>query len=374
LKAHFSFDPPLRQIHIGGVPKSLERKSLPMRLAEIIEAEIKAGDWADSLAGHRTLMERYSVCAKTSLAAIALLEASGLISAGEQGKKRRILVKPEKSGKTLTDLLIIDGTGTQSGEDLLQIQAYREAWEETRGTVQNIKFDFPRYRRPASLLKEAVANHKADAILLHVPPLAWVVAAAKLRPVFLSGGEWRGQQITGVAYDLQEVVALWVERLRKLGHSRIMVPQDFTGPGLEDAVRKGVARGLGIHENSPELRDLCPVFPERLPDAWQQYWKKAFATVRPTAIILTDDIHYLSLCGYCSHHDIRIPRDLSVVCLESTEHLEWCQPVPTRMRFPIEAAAKYFRKWIRGGCRPMGMKYFQLECIEAGSVTQPPKR
>lgn len=353
---------------IADMSQSLERRSLPLRLADLIEAEIKAGEWKDSLAGHRTLMKRYSVSATTTLSAIDLLEARGLISTGEQGKRRMILARPGVHEKPPSDLLIIDSSGTQSGEDLLQIQAYREAWEESRGTVHDIRFDFPRYRRPGSLLKEAVTNHKADAILLHVPPSAWVEAAAKLRPVFLSGGEWRGHQVTGAAYNLQTVVTSWVEKLRNLGHTRIMVPHDFTGPGIELAIRTGVAQGLGIREDSSELEDLCPMISERLPDAWGHCWKRSFAAVRPTAIILTDDIHYLSLCGYCFRHGIRIPHDLSVVCLESTEHLEWSQPVPTRMRFPIEAAARFFKSWIRGGCRPMGMKYFELELIEAGTV------
>lgn len=352
----------------------LDRTSLPVRLANIIEAEIKGGHWGESLAGHRTLMEHYSVSAKTCLAAIALLEDRKVISAAKHGKRRTILIQVSEQPQNLKELLIIDGSGAQSGEDLTQLQAYRAAWENTGGTVNNLKFDFPRYRRPAALLKEAVSSHKASAILLHVPPLAWVKAAAALRPVFLSGGEWQGTQITGVAYDLREAVAGWVSRLKALGHTRIMVPQDFIGPGMEGAVRQGVAQGLGIRENARELRDLCPVFSERLPGVWQQYWKKNFATVRPTAIILTDDIHYLSLSGFCFLNGIRIPKDLSVVCLESTEHLEWCEPVPTRMRFPVESATKYFRKWIRGGCRPMGMKFFPLDCIEAGTVAPASRR
>lgn len=352
----------------------LERKSLATRLADILEGEIRAGDWPDRLPGHRTLMERYSVSAKTCLAAIDFLESRGLISSGEQGRKRRILVEPDKPENDLKDLLIVDGTGSQSGEDFQQIHAYRKAWEENGGKVHNIKFDFPRYRRPEALLREAAASYKADAILLHVPPLVWTKAAIKLRPTFISGGEWSGQQITGVAYELQKVLSSWVTRLKELGHTRIMVPTDFVGPLLEIAVRGGVAEGLGLDENSPELANLCPVFSERIPEAWQHYWKRAFAKVRPTAIILTDDIHYLSLCGYCYLNGIRIPKDLSVVCLESSEHLEWCEPVPTRMRFPVEAAAKYFRKWIRSGCLPMGMKYFALECIEAQTVASAPRR
>jgi len=350
------------------VDRSLERKSLPMCLADLIEGEIRSGAWGGTLAGHRTLMSRYSVSAKTSLAAIDLLEARGLISVAEQGRKRRVLVEPEDRAGSPAELLIIDGMGTQSGEDMLQLQAFRRAWEETGGRVQSIKFDFPRYKRPEALLREAVSNHRADALLLHVPPLAWVAAAARLRPVFLAGGEWQNDDTTAVGYNVGNEVAQLVERLKTLGHHRIVVPLDPVGSKMEHAVREGLARGLGIPSRSPALRVGCPVFPERVPAAWQQYWRKTFATLRPTAIILADDIHYLSLCGYCYRNGIHIPRDLSIICLESTEHLEWCDPVPTRMRYPIEAAVRHFRKWIRNGCRAIGKRTLPLEYIEAGTV------
>jgi hypothetical protein len=32
---------------------------------------------------------------------------------------------------------------SEGGEDTLQLLAYRRAWEEFGGTVQNLKFDFP---------------------------------------------------------------------------------------------------------------------------------------------------------------------------------------------------------------------------------------
>ena len=355
------------------MPNSLERKSLPVRLADVIETEIRAGNWGGTLAGHRTLMDRYSVSAKTSLAAIELLEARGLISCAEQGKKRRVLVAPDDSTRSLTDLLIVDSLGAQSGEDIVQMQAYRRAWEEAGGRVQSIKLDFPRYRKPEALLREAVSNHNADALLLHVPPLAWVAAAARLRPAFLAGGEWQVDDTTAVGYNLQDEITVQAAKLRALGHQQIVVPLDLVGSKMERAVRDGLATGLGIPADAPELRDCCPVFSEKVPEAWQQYWRKTFSTLRPTAIILTDDIHYLSLCGYCFRNGIRIPNDLSVICLESTEHLEWCDPVPTRMRYPIDAAVRHFRKWIRSGCRPIGKKKLPLEYIEAGTVTRAPR-
>jgi DNA-binding transcriptional MocR family regulator len=167
----------------------------------MIEKELVAGTWGDTLPGHRTLMKFFAVSAKTSLGAIDLLEARGIVSAGEHGKRRRILIDPKETNKAMMNLLLIDGSGYLSGEDQMQMQAYRNAWEGEGGKVHTVKFDFPRYHNPSALLRKAVASYSADAILLHVPPLAWVEAAVRLRPVFLAGGEWKGNEITGSAYS-----------------------------------------------------------------------------------------------------------------------------------------------------------------------------
>ncbi len=96
--------------------------------------------------------------------------------------------------------------------------------------------------------------------------------------------------------------------------------------------------------------------------------------MKPTAVILNQDIHVQSLYGFCFRNGIKIPRDLSVICMESTEHVEWCDPLPTRMRFPVQVASGYFKKWVRGGCQPMGVKYLELEWIEGESVGKNPRR
>ena len=348
--------------------RHLERKSLPLRLADMIEQELVAGTWGDTLPGHRTLMKFFSVSAKTSLAAIDLLEARGVISAAEHGKRRSITIVPKAAHHVMRNLLLIDGLSSASGGEQKELQALIKAWEDGGGVVQTIRFDFPRYQKPIALLQKAVASFSADAILLHVPPLAWVQAAARLRPVFLAGGEWKGTSITGCAFSIRNEVTKLAGMLRALGHQRVVTPLDLVGRALENELREGLASGLGVDLRDPALDALCPIFSEAVPDVWQQYWKNIFSKVQPTAVILNTDIQCLSLYGYCYRHGIRIPEDLSVICMETSEHLEWLNPVPSRMRFPINQAVTYFKKWLRNGCNPMGLKFFSLDYIAGATV------
>lgn len=353
------------------VKDPLERKPLAMKMADLIEQSVLKGEWSEILPGHRVMMKQYGVSARTTLAAIEILQQRGVISRSRQGARRTILSTYHPTEKREKNLLLIDNKGSSSGEDLRQYEAYRATWEEHGGKVISTRFDFARYRRPRTLLANAVANYAADALLLHVPPIQWTKAAASLCPVFLSGGQWSGAAITGVGYDLGRVMTEWIVKLRAIGHERIFIPLSVPSQEFAAHVRDCIAKEWGLRPNSPILNDFCTIMNERIPETWQHCWQRAFTMIRPTAVIVTDDLLYLSLSGYCARNGIQIPRDVSIVCLESTEHLEWCNPTPTRMRFPIDSATAWFRKWIIGDCKPMGMRFFSLERIQGQTISPP---
>jgi hypothetical protein len=344
-----------------------------MKMADLIEQSVLKGEWAHIMPGHRVLMKQYGVSARTTLAAIEILQQRGVISPARKGARRSIQSNYRPAGEGTKHLLLINNKGSLSGEDLRLREAYSAAWEEGGGKVITRQFDFARYRRPSSLLANAVANYAVDAFLLHVPPIQWTKAAASLRPVFLSGGQWSGVAVTGVGYDLGIAMTEWIIKLRKIGHERIFIPLSVPGQEFAAYVRDCIAKEWGLRSDSPILNDFCPIMNERIPEAWQHCWQRAFAMIRPTAVIVTDDLIYLSLSGYCARHGLRIPGDVSIVCLESTEHLEWCDPEPTRMKFPIDSALAWFRKWVIGGCQPMGMRLFHLDEI-AGQTVSTPRR
>ncbi|MFD0893915.1 LacI family DNA-binding transcriptional regulator [Luteolibacter ambystomatis] len=349
----------------------LERKTLSVRLADEIERSIRNGEWTGLLPGHRALMKTYSVSAKTCIAAIDQLETRKIISAGEQGKRRRILIKGNAATRKLETLLMIDDMTAPSGGHSIVLHAYRSAWEESGGRVINLRFDFPRYRHPERLLRETVERYRADAILLQVATQPWIQAAIALRPTYLDGGAKVYEEATSVSYSMGAETRRVATMLHAMGHRRIAAPQELLAKTFEQSIRRNLGEVLGLSPTSAQIAALCPIFPESVPAAWNGYWKKLFASVRPTAVILNKDLHVHSLLGFCSRHGIAIPRDLSIVCLESTDSLAWCDPSPTRMRFPAEIAIGVFRKWIRGGCRNLGWKTVELEYVEGATIAPP---
>ncbi|BCU77925.1 substrate-binding domain-containing protein [Luteolibacter sp. LG18] len=349
----------------------LERKNLSVRLADEIERAIRGGEWTGHLPGHRTLMQTYSVSATTCIAAIGHLETRGVISAGEPGKRRTILAKPRSASRALETLLMLHDMNAPSGGHSIAIRAYSAVWEEGGGRVVSQRVDFPRYQRPGRLMKEIVERHRADAIILQVATLPWIKAAMALCPAFLDGGEVSKINAAGVSYSMGSEIKRMAAMLYSLGHRRIAAPMELLPKSFEVSVRTRMSEVLGGSPGSAHIAALCPVFPEIVPAAWHGYWRKLFATVKPTAVIVSKDLYAHSLFGFCSRHGIAIPRDLSVVCLESPPSLEWCDPVPTRMRFPIKVAEGIFRKWLRGGCRQMPHTVVPLEYVPGETVAPP---
>ena len=102
------------------------------------------------------------------------------------------------------------------------------------------------------------------------------------------------------------------------------------------------------------------------------YWGRAFARIAPTAAIILRDTHLLSLYGYCAARRIEIPRQLSIVHLGRNPLLEWCHPPPRQTRYPLRHAQARFRRWVMGGLRPIGMKFFKLDVVPGESVCAAP--
>jgi hypothetical protein len=133
---------------------------------------------------------------------------------------------------------------------------------------------------------------------------------------------------------------------------------------LLSGLRSGMVRGRGGEISEAEAVRLCPVFQESLPGVWQSYW----ASVRPTAVVCLRDKWVYSLYGYCASRGIRIPEDVSVLCMSHSEALMWCHPRPVCMKHPSRRALANFKAWVRGGCLPLGRKRLWLEETEGESI------
>jgi hypothetical protein len=355
----------------------IERRTVAAQLANQIEREIRAGAWVDDLPGKRTLADRFTVNVKTAAAAIDLLECRGLVGPARAGKSRAILPPPagadrgsKRKGERL--LIIHQSDGGLNLDDHELIRQMASVWEKVEGEVVWAAVDFPRCKSPDSQLETLIERHLPHALLLLSPGAGWHRAAAGRIPCYMAGGPFEGElpiSLGACALDIE--VKRIVNHLRALGHRRILAPSTCSSDRLWRAIVDGLKTGAG---DKPEIgiwQDYCPIFSERVPEAWAGYWSKSFNQLRPTAVIVFEDIALLSLYGYCHAKGLLIPRDVSVVSMNYDPRFAWMNPRPTMMRYPFRSALAHFRQWIKGGLKPLGRRYFTMQIVEGTSVARP---
>lgn len=357
------------------VDKKLERKPLAVQLADRLEDAIRSGQWTSRLPGNRTLASHFTVNRKTCAAAMNLLQQRGLIGAAEVGKRREIL--PLKNARSTTRkstgrLLILYPASlslNRGDEDLLR--SFETAWENSFGGVVWTKVDFERYRNPEPVLEKLIERHQADALLLYVPPGTWSEVAAERLPSFQVGGtHGTSLKFSMCSFSINAQMERVTRHLAGLGHRRILLPLDslMGSASLRRAFTDGLSKGLGAAPEPLTFDDLCPRFPEPHPAVWQSYWERAFDRVRPTAVVITEDVYLLSLYGFCAHHGIRIPENLSIISINYEQKFEWCRPKPAMLRFPNRMALSHFKTWLTGGLRPIGKHFLEMEFLEGESI------
>lgn len=354
----------------------IERRSIAAQLADRIETEIRAGAWQDDLPGKRTLAERYGVNVKTCAAAVDILEQRGWIAPGAVGKKRKLLrttSEEDRAGNPKSKRLLIvhQAAGVLNIEDFQLLQRMAETWERVHGETVWARVDFPRCKSPGPMLKSLIARNAADALVLHMPASGWGRAAAESIPYYQTGGPYEADvpiSLGACALDLE--IKRMVMHLVSMGHRRILIPTESLGERMRAAVVEGLREAVGGKPLHGTWEDYVPDFPESVPEAWDRYWTKSLSAVRPTAVVVFEDTHLLSLYGYCFIHGIRIPEDLSVMSLNYESRFEWARPRPTMMRYPSQLAVAHFQQWIDGGLKPLGRKFFELEMVHGESVAR----
>jgi DNA-binding transcriptional regulator YhcF (GntR family) len=354
----------------------IERRTVATQLADRIEQEIHSATWLGKLPGKRTLAERYAVNVKTCATAISLLEHRGLVGPAVAGMGRVIKARPQMRPESMHEkarcmLIVHTAAGHLSIGDFQLLHRMEDAWKRVYGKTVWAAVDYARYKRPGPVLDAQIRRHAADALLLYVPESGWSREAGARLPFYQIGGPYQEDAPLSLgAYSIETEVRRVVTHLRGLGHRRILLPSDSMGERMRRSVVEALSEGNDSKPEYGRWEDYCAYLPESLPEAWIGYWKKAFASLKPTAVVIFEGAHLLSLYGYCSTHGIRIPLDLSVVSIGYDPLFEWCKPKPLMMRYPSNAAVAHFQQWLDGGLKPIGRKFFPLEMVAGESVAR----
>ncbi|BCX46293.1 hypothetical protein HAHE_02010 [Haloferula helveola] len=344
--------------------------------ANHLRDEIQEGRIGPVMPGVITLEQETGVNRNTLEAGLRILEREGLIASQGTGRRRKIIdtEKRDDGGRSIR-LAMLEFDEASKGESYVVEMRHRleEAGHRvlvTRETLQHLAMN-------ASRVAQLVARTQAD---------AWIVGAGSRDviswfsrrpfPTFCVFGRRRGLPIAGAGPDKTGAMRKAVSRLAGLGHVRIVlltrtdrrlpVPGASETAFLESLEEMGIAGG---DYNLPSWEDH--------PEDFQRVLNSLFAVSPPTAIIVDTVELYLSTQQFLLKQGLAVPRDVSLVCTDSSPVFDWCQPRIAHIHWDTRPLVRRVVRWaanVSKRRRDLRQSLIRATLVEGGTIAPAPGR
>ena len=243
-------------VNIPLMPRIPHRQPLPIQAADIILEMISSGDIQDLLPGERSLASQLQIGRDTLRAALEILEADGIISSREHGKRRRILSSAtRKSRATKRIAFLSPKTLVQLPPWMLvEFDTLRELLNQRGYVLQLVTPGLFHLKNPARKLESLIKDIEADAWILHqcTPPVQEWFDAQKI-PALIRGYPQPDIQIPFIDEDWEAAAFHAGTLLKRNGHRRVglLIPDTHLA-GLR-------ATEVGLRKAFPEAEGLDPI-------------------------------------------------------------------------------------------------------------------
>lgn len=334
----------------------IHKLTLAQRVANVLHQEIQLGRWQGTIPGYRSLMEKLGVGRKAIEGGLVILTARGVLLEATGGNRRRISAQSKNVATTAYRRLRILANSPHAAQ-LEETLEYLDLLQKKLGHEWDFEYLHTsafQARRPDGALEKLIGQHPNCNWILIDPtrPVAkW--AASRALPALCLGGDARGIELPCLTSDFTELCLRWCDHLLELGHRRICVMAIPTAPELRTKFVERISklfRRYGAHFN-PEF-NAPTANPVKPTEVWTLF-ENIFQFTRPTALVVHSFHSYLSLLSYCNGQRIRIPEDLSVCIANDCAHLEWLQPQPAHVRWPMKEFASLTIRWLNDGVKAL---------------------
>ena len=317
-------------VNIPLMPRIPHRQPLPIQAADIILEMISSGDIQDLLPGERSLASQLQIGRDTLRAALEILEADGIISSREHGKRRRILSSAtRKSRATKRIAFLSPKTLVQLPPWMLvEFDTLRELLNQRGYVLQLVTPGLFHLKNPARKLESLIKDIEADAWILHqcTPPVQEWFDAQKI-PALIRGYPQPDIQIPFIDEDWEAAAFHAGTLLKRNGHRRVglLIPNTHLA-GLR-------ATEVGLRKAFPEAEGLDPIVSMIEKGTTESVTRLLARTLRlqepPTAIIATRSRQALTILSWMAQENLSIPKDLSLITLASEPWYEHLLPRPS---------------------------------------------
>jgi DNA-binding transcriptional regulator YhcF (GntR family) len=347
--------------------------SVTEQVTQAIREGVEQGRWRDTMPGRNRLAEELGVNHKTVGVALRILDEEGILQCQGPGRERRITSKIRAAPVALRVMVLSYDKNDQKTARLLDlIHRLRTAGhmaEFAPKTLCDLGMDLPRVTR-------FVGKTKAD---------AWVVVAGTKDvldwfstqpvPAFALFGRMMHVKMACAAPTKGEAMMELVDRLVEFGHRRIVLlaHDDRRKPGPGDLERKFLARleTHGIQSSAYNLPDW-----DDDPDGLRRKLDSLFRHSPPTALIIDDEMIFLSVIQQLARMGIVAPDRVSLACTDPSPTFEWCRPQITHITWNHTVVVNRVVNWTNQlslGKDDRRMFLTQAELVIGGTIGPVPR-
>jgi DNA-binding LacI/PurR family transcriptional regulator len=165
-------------------------------------------------------------------------------------------------------------------------------------------------------------------------------------PFFQFAGSPGAARVPCVGYAGAQMVEEAVRRAVGQGHRFITAPLLDRPPAFLKAFRKALASALHEAGGRFSAGVSTPVEQEFSPTAMQRCLRRVWRLRPPTAVITVSWFEYLAAFSFLHRQGLRIPQDVSLICLSDDPTAAWMNPEPARFVHDSARVAEVLADWV----------------------------
>lgn len=336
--------------HLAG---RVEKDSRVLQAEIALRRNLRSGSWKHFVPGIRTLATSFGVSPATMVKAVERVRSDGWISS--EGVRRRfvihrdVILKSKSKDRGLRTLLLLSPKVARAEHARGIPQILLHLWETLTPNGWNIRFHLDDYisgKRRQKEWDDLVALEKPQVMMavLGTPAMAAWARDTKI-PMFFCGGSTEDHPVPIAGISNLAMLGEALDRLIALGHQKIIVPlcerKAHVANYQKTVKNKFTAAGYEFNEEFS-----TPVRSESRVEHFRECLNQSFAIDTPTAIICIDWRECIATLCYAKEHSIRVPEDLSLICLSSDQAAAWLTPSPCRYQHPLDQLTDTLCGWL----------------------------
>ena len=339
------------------------------QVAEYLRKQLLQKVWVDIMPGGEKLARKLGVGRMTIDNALTILERDGwLVSQGSR-RRRKITIPAEWNESQRMRVAILLHEPSDASMDVV-MELKNQLIESNHTTIY----------LPKSLTEIKMNLKKLARMVEKVEADAWVVIGGTEevlnwftendKPVFAFFGRYDGMKnIARISIDSNKMIVEVTSKLAQLGHRRIVFldgnhntvePSEIGKLFLDELEAHGIATGpynIPGWEGGSEGLYAC--------------LESLFLNTPPTAIVIGSRQSYFAVVHFLLEKGIRVPGDVSLICMDGDPHFEHCRPSVAHFSFDKAQLGKGVVRWVNSisqGKEPKLRTKFRRTFREGGTI------